>query len=332
MTALIGPGIACIAMMKPDNSVDIHARGFRLNASKTLEAINRCVMKPNTLTRTFIGISVAIFVTAFSFSSQAAQQGTARVIKLTGAARYSTGNNYWQPVSVGTVLKPGSVIQTASESSVDILLSGEEDLVAAPLVTPAQQKLQQQAQGGRAFQPNLKPLHNVVRLREHTLLAIDRLTWEQTGADTVTETLLDLRAGTIFGSVKKSSAASRYEVKLPNGVAGIRGTIYSLSVSGVLTVYTGSVVVTFVNPDNPSENITRVVNAGQSLDMNSNTFSTVPVGGIQDSQKTADEMSKQSGPGTTTYYAPEPVVHLSPVVGSDIDSGDGDGGGPVGPQ
>ena len=56
---------------------------------------------------------------------------------------------------------------------------------------------------------------------ENSALGIDKLTSMDTGSDSVTETQLDLKAGHIMGSVKKLSAASKYEVKIPNGVAGI---------------------------------------------------------------------------------------------------------------
>ena len=272
-------------------------------------------MKPNIFTRKFFGIAVAILVVGLAYTSQAAQQGVGRVIKLQGAARYSSGNNVWLPVTVGTVLKPGSVVQTASESWVDIVLSGEGDAIRP---TPVVSKGPQQ----RVFKPNAPALQNVVRMREHTLLAIDRLSWDQTGADTVTDTQLDLRAGSIFGSVKKSSAASRYEVKLPNGVAGIRGTVYSLSVNGVLTVYSGSVVATYVNPNNPNETITRVVNAGQQYDPATDKYTTVPLVGTQDAQNTADEMTQKTGTQTEKVYSPEPIVYLSPVQAGDQPSGD----------
>jgi len=68
--------------------------------------------------------------------------------------------------------------------------------------------------------------HDVIRVTSDTVLAIDKLSSVNTGADKVTETELDLRSGKIFGAVKKQSAASRFEVKIPNGVAGIRGTIF----------------------------------------------------------------------------------------------------------
>jgi hypothetical protein len=58
-----------------------------------------------------------------------------------------------------------------------------------------------------------------------------------------------LKAGHIYGVVKKMSAASRYEVKIPNGVIGIRGTVYDLTAKGDVKVFSGSVVLAYVAPD-----------------------------------------------------------------------------------
>jgi hypothetical protein len=247
-------------------------------------------MKLNSFSSGLLGLSAAVLIATLSFSAQAAQQGTARVTRLHGMARYSTGNNVWLPVSVGTILKPGAVIQTASESSVDLVLSGEEGGRPSPVVNVNPGNI-------KTFSPGSDSLQNVVRLRENTLLAIDKLSWEQTGADTVTDTQLDLRAGTIFGNVKKSSAASRYEIKVPNGVAGIRGTLYSISANGVLTVYIGSVVVTYLNPKNPDETITKVVSAGQQYDMTTDSYINIPAGSRDSAQQQGQEMT-----GPETYY------------------------------
>lgn len=262
-------------------------------------------MKPTAFITKFVALSIVL--TLVAISAQAVQQGSARVIKLKGAARYSTGNNVWLPVSEGIVLKPGSVVQTASESWVDILLSGEGTAGVTPVVQSYTYK--PGAGGGSA-----EALQNVVRLRENTLLGIDRLAWEQTGSDTVSDTQLDLRSGRIFGSVKKSSAASRYEIKLPNGVAGIRGTIYELSANGVLTVYVGSVVVTYLNPSNPSETITKVVNAGQEYDLNTDTYKQVPQNVLDAAIKTAAEAGTMETPQPTIWVKDPTVYHISPVI------------------
>jgi hypothetical protein len=101
----------------------------------------------------------------------------------------------------------------------------------------------------------------------------------ETGADTVSETQLDLKAGHIFGSVKKMSAASKYEVKIPNGVAGIRGTVYDLTVEGVLKVTAGSVVLAYVGAD--STVVTQVVLGGQEFDARSGQITPLPPSEMQ---------------------------------------------------
>ena len=67
---------------------------------------------------------------------------------------------------------------------------------------------------------------NVIRMERNTVLAIDKLSASNMGVNTTSDTELDLRQGTIFGSVKKLSAASTYQIKTPNGMAAIRGTTF----------------------------------------------------------------------------------------------------------
>ena len=96
----------------------------------------------------------------------------------------------------------------------------------------------------------------------------------ETGADVVTETQLDLKAGRIFGSVKKMSAASKYEVKIPNGVAGIRGTIFEITAEGIIRVASGSVVLAFVGADGTVT--TQEVLTGQEFDARTLKISPLP--------------------------------------------------------
>src|SRR5262249_59396006 len=82
--------------------------------------------------------------------------------------------------------------------------------------------------GGASYKPNA--LQNTVRILDNSQLGVDKLTITQTGGpDVVTDTQLDLKAGRVMGNVKKMSSASRYEVKLPNGVAAILAPSYSLT-------------------------------------------------------------------------------------------------------
>jgi hypothetical protein len=152
--------------------------------------------------------------------------GKATVRAVRGSADFSDGSGSWKKIKVGVVLKQGAVIRTAAESSVDLFLD----------------------QNGP-----------VVRVTENSQLGLDRLTFEDSGVETVIDTGLNLKDGRILGNVKKLAQASKYEVKTPNGVAGIRGTEYDISANGKVLVITGSVVVV-------EGGQTHVVNAGESFD------------------------------------------------------------------
>ena len=98
---------------------------------------------------------------------------------------------------------------------------------------------------------------NAIRLTSDTVLAIDKLTVSDTGVDTVSDTELDLRQGGIYCSVKKLSGASQYLIKIPNGIAGVRGTLFYLDVTGKCYViprkdagtgYQNSVVLSIIPP------------------------------------------------------------------------------------
>jgi hypothetical protein len=225
-------------------------------------------------TRSFLKSLIVCGLALAMVSTLSAQtlQGKAKVVRVKGHARYSVAGSGWQPLKVGDVLRPGSVIQTGLErdSFVDLVLGDG----MAPIADSS---------GGgpaSAFQPspvvNRQPKaeQNVVRVFENSVLGIDKLSSMETGADTVSETQLDLQRGHVFGSVKKMSAASKYEVKLPNGVAGIRGTIYDITSDGVIRVAAGSVVLAYMGSDGSV--ITQLVNAGQQFDARSGQLTPIP--------------------------------------------------------
>jgi hypothetical protein len=108
---------------------------------------------------------------------------------------------------------------------------------------------------------------NAIRLTPNSTLAIDKLTIVDTGSDSVSDTELDLKKGKIFASVRKLSGASQYIVKLPTGVAGVRGTLFSISVDGAVACFesTGGGVILALTLANGSTQ-TFVVGPGQLLD------------------------------------------------------------------
>lgn len=209
-------------------------------------------------------IAGAVALAMISTATAQTVTGRAKVVRMKGQARFTTGNGVWQPLKVGDVLKPGSIIQTAMEkgSFVDIVLGDGSGAAAA--VTEAGGGSSAAAAPTPVSNYQSKGQQNVVRIHENTALGIDKLTSMKTGADEVTETQLDLKAGKITGNVKKMSAASKYEIKLPNGVAGIRGTIYEITAEGVVKVADGSVVIAYMAADGSVT--TKVVTGGNKFD------------------------------------------------------------------
>lgn len=197
----------------------------------------------------FISALVGGFVLTLAFGAhaQSTTKQYATIVRIEGQARYSAGDNVWRPLTVGQFLGPGNVIQTAPDSKVDMVLgdriTGHID--SAPgVVAPAPDSEVRDFVSYQALSEQ-----NVIRMESDTVMAIDKLSVDNTGVDAVNDTELDLRQGTLFGNVKKLSAASQYLIKTPNGIAGIRGTTFIISANGDITVISGSMVASHVGPN-----------------------------------------------------------------------------------
>ncbi len=209
------------------------------------------------------------FAMVCPLAAQTVTQGSARVVRMKGDARYTVGAGTFKPLKLGDVLKPGTIVQTSREKGafVDLVLLEGAGEVAMPASSGGAG-----APGTMAYQP--KAEQNIVRITENSALGIDKLTSTQTGAGAVTETQLDLRAGRILGSVKKMSAASKYEIKFPNGVAGIRGTSYEFTAEGVLKITIGQAIIAYSTPAGVVQ--TQIVNGGQTFDARTGKFTPIP--------------------------------------------------------
>lgn len=251
--------------------------------------------------RPFIVGVVGCFLALATANHVSAQttDGSAKVVAVSGDARYFTsGDPTPHPVKVGMAVKPGMTIQTATgaRNYVDLILNNTQ-AQEAPTASPSEIA---------HYTP--KAEQDGIRIYENSVLEVDKLTVTQTGADTVTDTELDLKAGKILGTVKKLAPTSKYEVKIPNGVAGIRGTIYVLSANGILSVLTGSVVVAYVGPD--GNVITQVVNAGQQFDLNTGLITTISSEGIGQIIRDAIIFRTFIGDQPTTYIAPDHRIYF----------------------
>ncbi|HZQ45642.1 MAG TPA: hypothetical protein VFC07_01410, partial [Verrucomicrobiae bacterium] len=145
------------------------------------------------------------------------------------------------------------------------------------------------------------------RVFESSVLAVDKLLVERTGIDEVAETQLDLRAGHIMGNVKKLSAASKYEIKIPNGVAGIRGSFYSITASALLKMLSGSAILAVVGADGTAK--TWLVNALHGFNpVDETVFALTPEEGTLPPDFTRP--INHPGPPYNPPYCPPPI---SPV-------------------
>ena len=272
-------------------------------------------MKQNrNLINSLVGCAIALALVSTA-AAQGAMDGAAKVVRVNGPARFTTGNNVWQPLHAGDVLHAGTVIQTSTEegSYVDLVLGdGHAEAVTPMPVTYHPSIPNSMESPGATFRPSAE--QNVVRVWANTALGIDKLTTMQTGADNVTETQLDLKQGRITGSVKKMSAASKYEVKLPNGVAGVRGTVYDIQAVGIVKVYIGSMVVAWVDPK--TQNVTtQTVMGGQAYDAPNNQVSPLSPASMSELQSLSESLVVGGGAGgfPTTLAVDKAVIGLSPV-------------------
>jgi hypothetical protein len=185
-------------------------------------------------------LASALFVAVLGISAAAQAQtdrpGYATVVRIEGIASYSLGDGKWRPLVPGKLLPAGSIIRTGENGIVDVVLGKSIDFPQAQKtpdrISPAPDA---PVRGLISYKPAAE--QNVVRLTPGTTLAIDKLTTTDTDADTVSDTELDLQQGKIFASVKKLSPTSQYLVKIPNGIAGVRGTLFSISADGATAVF-----------------------------------------------------------------------------------------------
>lgn len=158
-------------------------------------------------------LAVGLVAIALTGPLSAQIPGKAEVRAIKGSATFTPAGGSPAPLKVGTVVYTGATIKTGAGAVVDLFLGNSAGFV---------------------------------RIAENTTLALDKLAFTETGADTVVEVQLNLPDGTIMGNVNKLSAASKYEIKVPNGVAGIRGTRFRISSSAYVVLLDGSLIMVYV--------------------------------------------------------------------------------------
>lgn len=102
-----------------------------------------------------------------------------------------------------------------------------------------------------------------IQVAPNSEVVLSNLTFRYTGVEVVHDTQLELKKGVIYGQVNKMSPASKYEVKTPRGIAGIRGTRYRIADNGDVTVTEGTVYYSYVAADGSTKVVK--ITAGQTF-------------------------------------------------------------------
>ncbi len=185
---------------------------------------------------TLVGAAVLGFIlsgAAWNSSAQGIKSGKAEVRSAGEGARYSTTANVWVPLKKGDKLPEGATIASSS-SPVDLSLEG-----------------------------------SIVRVQPNTTVRLDKVSGGTASGVKIVDTQLNLVDGRVTANIRKLAAGARYEVKTPNGVAGIRGTkidIRTYLIDGKrLSIYSVVEGTMDVAETTPSGVKTAVVNAGESF-------------------------------------------------------------------
>lgn len=204
-------------------------------------------------------------------NAQSVKPGVATVVRISGEARYSLGDGKWHPLVAGKILAAGSVIQTSPDATVDIVLGKSVMMPQSSAPDRISEAADPYVRGLVAYKPSAE--QNTIRMTGDTVLAIDKLTVSDTGVDSVSDTELDLRQGGIYNSVKKLSGASQYLIKIPNGIAGVRGTLFYISATGACSVFRNSVVLSIIGSDGKPATVV----VGEGNQFNPQTGQTSPL-------------------------------------------------------
>ena len=140
--------------------------------------------------------------------------GTVTVRGLMGSATYLAAGSAEMPLRPGAIIPIGAIVKTGMGAAVDLSFS-----------------------------------HNagVVRLLQNSTLLLDRFNASGPNPGAPVDLQLNLPQGAILGFDQKLSSASKYRVKVPQGIADLTGSKYRLDAQGYLVLLEGTALFAFVS-------------------------------------------------------------------------------------
>jgi hypothetical protein len=148
-----------------------------------------------------------------------------------GEVTVQSGNDVTTPVA-GSAIKENSIIKTGKLSLIDLKYKNS----------------------------------GIIRINENSNINVERLF----SSETADETILNMDEGKVFVTVSKLLKDSKFQVKTPTSVAGIRGTAFRVSSEKGISrvdVLTGRVKVNPVKDDIVVENIETIVEPDKSVEI-----------------------------------------------------------------
>lgn len=250
----------------------------------------------NTKTSKFQKMTlVAALLGVMSAGAAFAKDGSAivRAIKPTtrdaqASAQFATSSEAsWKQLRTGKVLRGSDTIKTGAFTNVDMFLGANGP---------------------------------VLRVTEETTLRFDSLTFESVEAEMVIKTELDLRNGRILGRVKKLAAASEYSIKLPVGVAAIRGTDYDVSANGRVIITKGRGEMNMVGEG--GQVTSYAIGEGQVFDPQTKTVSDLLPEVANSVNEQVNEMVGNAGDesGSGAQAGATPVRSRPKTIPEDVDA------------
>ena len=148
--------------------------------------------------RTLVVLFVVIGLVSPAFGEE--MKRTGKIVDVEGRVEVEYGGGDWGPAQTGMILKEGDAIRTASNACAFLTLSGIETAT--------------------------------VEVQENSRLLLSELALdEEKGTQ---KTLLDLAVGKILVTAQKiHSEESKFEVKTPTSIVGVRGTTFAVEVEAL---------------------------------------------------------------------------------------------------
>ncbi|MCM8760831.1 MAG: FecR family protein [Candidatus Omnitrophica bacterium] len=145
---------------------------------------------------------IMVLILTMAVCAFAMEKRTAQIVSIDGSAEIKpAGQSSWKPASVGMVLNEGDTIKTASASWVLLNVDGKGQTAT-------------------------------VEIKENSQMLLAELLIDPKSESS--KTLLDLAMGEVLIKAQKvHGEKSKFEVKTPTSIVGVRGTTFNVKVEAV---------------------------------------------------------------------------------------------------